>query len=314
MARPTRQQDMILNIARLRYEEGLAQNVISKQLGVSTATVSRCLTLAMETGLVEVRIAAHTLRNPTLEAQMCHAFGLTHTVIVDNQETPTETRRVLAQAVARVIESLVVEGDVIGISDGDTTAAVALAARKIKPRHFDILPLVGGVGRAEEPSHSSEVCRTLAQTLGGQAWQLPVPALVDSAETAATLVALGHVRSTFTLMDRLSMAIFGIGAMSEHATVFRHGVLGPEYLQDIKNSGAVGSVCARFFGLRGEPINTAFDQRVLSIRLDQLLKTPCRVGVAIGRDKAAPVRAALKGGLLSILGLDAETARLVLEG
>jgi deoxyribonucleoside regulator len=313
MARPIRQQDMILKIARLRYEDRLAQNEISTLLGVSTATVSRCLALALDTGLVEVRIAAHTLRNRALEEQIIRKFGLTTAVIVDDQETMAETRRVLAQTVARVIESLIGEGDVIGVSDGDTTAAIAFSARKVRLKNFDILPLVGGVGRTEEASHSSEVCRSLAQALGGRAWQLPVPALVDSVETATTLVELAHVRDTFALMDRLSMAIFGIGAMSERATVFRHGVLGPQYMQDIKNSGAVGSICARFFGSDGEAISTGFDARILSLRLDQLLKTPCRIGVAVGADKAACVHAALKGKLVTVLGLDAATARLVLD-
>jgi deoxyribonucleoside regulator len=312
MTRPARQQDMILKIARLRYEDGLAQNEISKLLGVSTATISRCLALALDTGLVEVRIAAHSLRNSELERRMVRAFGLTNAIIVYDEETRAQTQRVLAQAVARSIEGLIVEGDVIGISDGDTTAAIALAARRIKPKNFDVLPLVGGVGRAEEPSHSSEVCRTLAQALGGRAWQLPVPALVDSEDTALTLMKLEHVRGTYDYMDRLSMAVFGIGAMSERATVFRHGVLGPEYLQDIKKLGAAGSICARFFDHTGMPLRTAFDQRILSLRLDQLLRTPCRIGVAVGADKAAPVLAALKGGLISVLGLDATTAKHVL--
>jgi deoxyribonucleoside regulator len=313
VARPTRQHDMVLKIARLRYEDRLAQNEIATLLGISTATVSRCLALALDSGLVEVRIAAHSLRNRALEEQMTRKFGLTTAVIVDGQETHSETRHVLAQAVARVIESLIGEGDVIGVSDGDTTAAIAFSARKLRLKNVDILPLVGGVGRTEEASHSSQVCRSLAQALGGRAWQLPVPALVDSLETATTLVELAHVRDTFALMDRLSMAIFGIGAMSERATVFRHGVLGPEYMQAIRNSGAVGSICARFFSSRGEPIATAFDARTLSLRLDQLLKTPCRIGVAVGADKAAPVHAALTGGLVSVLGLDTATAKLVLD-
>ena len=53
MSRTPRDEKTILRIARLRYEDGLLQNEIARELSLSEATVSRHLRLAMEMGLVE---------------------------------------------------------------------------------------------------------------------------------------------------------------------------------------------------------------------------------------------------------------------
>ncbi len=313
MPRPRRDDEMILRIARMRYEDRLPQMEIARQLGLSEATVSRCLKAAMDLGFVEIRVTSRGLRDTALEEQLARRFGLARAIVVRTGDTEAETRAVLGEAVARIVEDMLEPGTIVGVSDGDTVAEVAYAIRRGRSTGIDIVTLVGGVGRAEERSHSSQVARAMGSGTGGRVWLLPVPAVVDTPDMAQTLRNLSSVRDIFGMMERLSLAVFGIGDVSSHATLFRHGVVSLDHLRDINAGGAAGTVCARFFDEAGRPVLTGLDARTMSIPQEALLRAPTRLAVAIGAHKDRAIQAALKGGIVNALGTDTATARILLQ-
>jgi DNA-binding transcriptional regulator LsrR (DeoR family) len=81
---------------------------------------------------------------------------------------------------------------------------------------------------------------------------------------------------------------------------------------DLRNVGAVGEICARFFDIRGRPCVTSLDRRMVALDLSQLRALPLVVGVAGGRQKAAAILGAARGGYLKSLVTDEITARDVL--
>lgn len=313
MARHRRDDETILRIAQMRYDQRLPQNEIARALDISESTVSRALKAAMDLGFVEIQISPTGLRDFSLERRLTAAYGIDLAVVVQPRSGGTQTADVLGRAVARVIEERAQAGAVIGVSDGDTAAAVAAAVRRARSTDVDVVSLIGGVGAPQIPSHSSEVCRTLANGLGGRAWQLPVPAIVDGAEAAAHLKATSTVGAVFDLMGRANLALVGIGAISPFASVFRHGVIPGEKTEAIAAAGAVGTICGWFFGPRGELISTEFDDRTLSVAPRVLQRIPLRLGVAMHAVKAPAIRAALVGGWVNAIGLDSETAEELLR-
>lgn len=312
MARPPRDEETILRIARLRYESGLLQGEIAREVGLSEATVSRHLKEAMRLGFVEVRVASRAFRNVGLERRLTREFGLAAAVVVDAQTSSIEMSRVLGNAAARVLEDLLVSGSVVGVSNGDAVASVIGEARRSRSTNIDVVTLIGGVGRAEEPSHSGEICRSLAEKLGGRAWILPVPAVVDGAAVATTLRGTAAVQNVFALMERLSIAVVGIGAMTPNSSTFRHGLFTDAHLRDMVSRHAVGSICARFYDETGTPLPTELGARTMSMTLERLAQVPHRVAVAHGRDKVPAIRAAIRGGLINVLGTDGPTAEALL--
>jgi len=308
MARHRRDDETILRIAQMRYDQRLPQNEIARALDISESTVSRALKAAMDLGFVEIQISPTGLRDFALERRLAHAYGVDFAVVVQPRAGGAQTADVLGRAVARVIEERSTSGAVIGVSDGDTVAAVAAATRRGKSSDIDVVSLIGGVGAPQIPSHSSEVCRTLANGLGGRAWQLPVPAIVDGAEAAEALKQTSTVGAVFDLMARANLALVGIGAISPRATVFRHGVIAEGNIASIAAHGAVGTICGWFYGADGEVISTAYDERTLSVPPKVLKAVPTRLGVAMHVAKAPAIRAALVGRWINAVGLDAETA------
>lgn len=312
MPRQRRDDDLILRIARMRYDQRLPQNEIARALALSESTISRALKAAMDLGFVEIQISASGRRDFALERRLVNSFGLDLAVVVQARADDAASYAMLGRAVARIVEEKVESGMVIGVSDGDTVAAIAAAIRRGRTADIDVVSLIGGVGAPQVKSHSSDICRAMASGLGARAWHLPVPAIVDHAEAAAALRAQSSVHAVFALMARTGLALVGVGAISPRATVFRHGVLGPDALAGVAAAGAAGTICGRFFGRRGEPIATPFDERTLAIPLSELRAVPLRIGVAVGSGKAASLRAAA-GTILNGLALDAQTAEALLS-
>jgi deoxyribonucleoside regulator len=313
MARNRRDDDLILRIARMRYDQKLPQHEIAKALAVSESTISRSLKAAMDLGFVEIQITPYAMRDFELERRLVQRFGLEFAVVVQLRDGIANSYEILGRALARTIEERLVPGAVLGVSDGDTVAAVAAAIRRGKTSDVDVVSLIGGVGAPQIPSHSSEVCRMLAAGLGARAWQMPVPAVVDDANAARVLMETSTVRAVFDLMRRLSIAIVGVGSISPRATVFRHGVIDQSYIKTIAARGAIGTICGRFYGADGKPVASDFDDRTLAISLEDLARIPLGIAAAVGSNKAAAIRAAISGRIVNALGTDSDTARAMLE-
>jgi deoxyribonucleoside regulator len=312
MPRPRRSEDMIVQIARLRYEQRLPQTEIARMLEISEATVSRALKSALDMGYVEIQVAPKAFRDALLERRLKLHMGLKLAVVVEDRPNPLHAVDTLGKAVARILEDVLKPGDVLGVSDGATVAAIAAATRKVSAADIDVVALVGGVGAPEHFSHSSDVCRRMASGLGARAWQLPVPAIVEEDATARVLHDAGTVKGVFNMMDRMAVAIVGVGAISANATVFREGFIESAKLEEIRAHGAVGTICARFFGSHGQPVGTEFDSRTMSISLEGLARVPLRIAAAVSPLKAEAIRAAVGGGLINAVATDAETAKALI--
>ncbi|MBL8574233.1 MAG: MarR family transcriptional regulator, partial [Hyphomicrobiaceae bacterium] len=310
MPRPKRNDDFILKIARMRYEDRMAQNEIARELNLAESTISRALKDAFDLGFIEIRVAPHALRNAELERQIIAKLDLKMAIVIDELPSPADTLRRLGGAVARVIEQRLSAGDVVGVSDGATLAMVAAEATRGRSTDIDVVSLIGGIGRPEEESHSSEVCRTFSAAVGGRAWQLPAPAIVDDAHVANTLKGMSTIKPVFDLMDRLTWAVFGVGAMGTgSSTVVRAGVITGGDIEQAVGVGAVGTICARFYDARGIPVPSDLDARTLAISLDGLRRTRNRIAVASGLDKIAPLVAARRGDIFNGIGTDSRTAK-----
>ncbi|MEQ8699287.1 MAG: sugar-binding transcriptional regulator [Bauldia litoralis] len=308
-----RDQEAIIRIARMRYEEKRSQQEIARHLGVSTSTVSRSLRQAMALGFVEIRVVPQSTRRNDYERLLQERFGLETVIVVASGNEESATLETLGRAVADYLMTLLRPDAVIGVSDGRTTAAVARHVRRTDLSGIEVVPLIGGVGGAKLPTHPYEVALTLAHGLGVANRPLPVPAAVDSEETAAALLASPIVRTAFEVIARCDVALVGVGTISKDAAIVRHGVVSAEDMETARTQlKAAGTVCARFYDSKGASIPSWIDSRMLTVTLEQLKAVPWRLGVAIGAGKVSAMKAAVDGGLFNVLGTDEQTAAALL--
>jgi DNA-binding transcriptional regulator LsrR (DeoR family) len=114
--------------------------------------------------------------------------------------------------------------------------------------------------------------------------------------------------------DELTLALVGIGGLEPSALLAQSGnAICASEAEDLRERGAVGDICFRFFDAGGRAVDSPLDARVLGIAPEQLHAIPRRIGVAGGAQKYPAVRAALRGGWINVLITDAASAQRLAE-
>jgi DNA-binding transcriptional regulator LsrR (DeoR family) len=295
------------------YLDGRDQREIAELLTVSRSTVSRLLTSARERGIVRISVDDYDPCDGRLEARLREHYDLRHAIVVRTLGRPGENVRGLvgyfaAPAVSRLIES----GMTLGVAGGRTLGdLVGYLRPKPEVRNLTAVQLMGYIGPTATGIDAPELSRALADRFGGTFYTLTAPAFVQDGPARDMLLAHEHIRQVWGLFGSLDLAFVGIGSLEESAFVER-GMLGPADRARLRDAGAVGEVCGRFFDRNGRECATEYRDRVLSIDLDVLRRRPDVVGVTNGPRRAAAVRAALRGGLITSLVIDDVGAAAVL--
>jgi DNA-binding transcriptional regulator LsrR (DeoR family) len=305
---PRRERDLILQIARMRFEERRSQRDIAKRLNTSEATVSRALKDAFDLELVEVRVRTPTDRKADLERALVDRFGLLQAVVVDTCNDPRHTLDALGRAVGEAMSLDIADNMIIGVGDGESAASVAAAFPRLWLTDVEVVPLIGGVGQLDIPSHPIEVARTIAARLNCRVRQLPAPAVVPDASTAAQIIKAPAVADAFEAMKRCAIAVVGISPIDSDTSMVRHGALTKNELEMIAATGAAGMICARAYDKKGAHIRSDLDARTLAISFDAFRSIPKRWVVGSGQAKAPALRAAFEGGIVTACGTDSAVA------
>jgi len=309
---PKRDKELILQIARMRFEDRYAQREIARRLRISEATVSRALKEAFELDLIEVRIRMATDRNTTLERALVKRFGLQRAVVVENHNEPRHTLTALGRVVGEMLALDLVDDLTIGVGDGESAAAVAAGLPHLWLRNVEVVPLIGGVGQLDVATHPVEIAREVAKRLNGRLRQLPAPAVMPDASAASHVMRASAVADAFEAMKRCRLALVGIGPIDRMTSMVRHGALTLSELEAIAALGAVGMICARAYDQGGRHILSDLDARTLAISFEDFKKIPMRWVIGTGSSKIPALHAAFTGTIVTACGVDAATASQLL--
>jgi lsr operon transcriptional repressor len=111
------------------------------------------------------------------------------------------------------------------------------------------------------------------------------------------------------------IALVGIGTTeTEYSSFYLSGLLTEKELTIIRRNGVVGDVAGNYYYKDGSPYMDEFLSRMITIRREDLVRIPVRIGIAGGPGKVEAIRAALISRLVNSLVTDSVTARQVLEG
>jgi len=149
----------------------------------------------------------------------------------------------------------------------------------------------------------------LVQVTGAKATYLPAPGLVTSDATRRALLEEDSIAQAIDAFPHLTVLLAGIGSLLPSALLRASGnAVSSEDEELLREEGAVGDVCMRYFDAEGAPVKSHLDDRILGIDSAALLAIPRRIGVAGGRRKHEAIRAALLGGWINTLVTDSATA------
>jgi DNA-binding transcriptional regulator LsrR (DeoR family) len=307
---------LITKIARLYYDQALTQPEIAAQLDLSQATVSRLLKRARDEGIVRVTVNVPLGAYPLLEEELQRKYGLKEALVVDSlAEDGEQLLRDIGAAAAYYLETTLRAGDLIGISSWSATLLAMVDALHPPPRlaNVRVLQILGGLGNPSAKVYASRLIDRLANLVRGEAVLLPAPGIVSSPDAVPILQRDPYVRAVRDLFDQVSIALVGIGTVEPSGLLASSGnIYSPEELDLLRQAGAVGDICLRFFDHGGTSVITPLNDRVIGMALEQLRQVKRAVGIAGGQRKLAAIRGALRGGWINVLITDRATAEQLL--
>lgn len=313
------EQRLMTKIAKMYFEWDLHQTDIARQLGISQATVSRLFKRAKEEGIVRISVSVPAGVNADLEAQLIKKYALKDAIVVDVlRDDENLIMRDIGASAAYYVENLIKDNEVIGISSWSSSLLATIDAMQPPvpaKKGVKVVQILGGVGNPSAEMHATRLTSRLASLVNGSAIFLPAPGVVGTEAALQVLLEDLYVKEAMGLFNHVTMALVGIGALEPSRLLNQSGNIFTQEEQDYLSShGAVGDILLRFFDEHGEPVESSFNHRVISMQLEQLKRVDRSIGVAGGIRKYKAVLGALNGHWINVLITDRTTAeKLVLE-
>lgn len=313
MPDPRTEDRLLFEIAHLYYEEQLTQNEIAARLNLSRPKISRLLKEARERGLVKVLILDPFSNLSRLERELIVTFGL-KAARVAPAPMPDDMliKQAAAQEAAAFIPRFLACGDIIGVSWGTSLYELVRIFPASPLRSSIVVQLNGGVDNANTRNHASEIVQGLAQRLQAEAYTLPCPAIVGEPEIRAAFLQDERLARVLELGRKATKALVSVGVPGPQSVLVQAGYFSKEDIAALKNKGAVGDICSRYFDINGQVCDPALDNRTIGISLEELRQIPCVIAIAAGVGKGKGLLGALRGGYIDVLVTDAVTATEVL--
>lgn len=299
----------------LHFIDGMKQNDIATALNLSPSKVNRLIAQGRKLGMVKIAVESPFQRLVDIEKRLAELAGLGGAVVTPTVVGSAEsTLQQVGRAAANHLLETLRDGDVIAITGGKAVSAVV---ENMQPeRSFDVtvVPLTGGV-QGKHYTDVNHLATRMAERLGGSTLLLHAPLFAESRAQRDLLMDMASVREVFDRARNAAIALVGIGSIQTPGSSYYDLHPGPDQDRDaLVNSGAAGEFLAHLIredgGIADYPPNT----RLVAVTPAELARCRSVVGVASGREKVRPIRAALNGGYLKSLVVDEETANAVLDG
>lgn len=312
-----RDPSKLLAAARLYYLERRSQAEIAARMGISRSSVSRMLSEAQQQGIVEIRINDPGGRVHELEQDLQNKFGLrdlrvanaglTHGLRLDDQ-VGTQASRLLLEHLK--------DSMTVALSWGHALQAMVYATTSDQEHQgLTLVQLVGGLSSVRNEISGQELVRELAVRLGAGYRFLHAPAVLESSTSRDALLGEPSIADVLKSAVRADLAVVGIGTPTHgsSAAILDSLSLSEDEQRRFWDAHPVGDIAARYYGPSGEPVHGPVEDRILGVRLEDLIAIPHVIGVAQGRAKAPGVLGALRGHLIDSLVCDEVLARHLLS-
>lgn len=300
-------------IARRYYIDGLSQQEIAVEFGISRPTVSNILKKCRELGIVTIKIEEYFPYSTSLGDELKGRFALEDVLILSASPDQSITQDVGSIA-GEYATSLLKEGIKIGISWGTSLYHMVQNIPQLTIKHSSVVQLSGGFGAALPQYDGSELAREFSKRIGGTYYPLQCPVIVNDVVVKEYLLKELGIRETLQQTKHLDVAFVGISSNDPNqSAMVRAGFISGGEAKEIQSAGAVGHICGYSYDKQGKLLHISYNHRIIGINFDDFLAIPKRVGVAYGIKKAEAIKCSLQGKHITTLITDEITAKQVLK-
>ena len=306
-----------LRAAQLYYLQDITMEAIAAELHTSRSSVSRLLSFARETGLVEIQVKSPADRVSTVQQHIRERFGATaHIVPVPKSTNEVDRLERVALSAARILTPLFDSNMTLGIAWGNTISAVSRHLPDKVTHNSSVVQLNGAANTLTTGiEYASEIMSRFGNAYGAAVEQFPVPAFFDDPATKDAMWRERAIRRVLDLQSRMDIAVFGLGAAYSDVPSHVHigGYLDEADYASLSADGVVGDIAAEFYRSDGSYDGIAINSRSSGPSLALIARVPRRIGIVSGKSKLPALRGALAGSFITDLIIDEPTAHLLLE-
>ncbi len=302
-----------LTAAQLYYVQNRTMEAIASELRVSRSSVSRLLTYARETGLVDIRVRSPQNAIDHVARQIAHLYGVTaHIVPMPERVSDMERLERVSVSAARLLGQVLDSSMTLGVAWGRTVGEVS---RHLLPAELQDMSVVqlNGAGNSQSTgvTYITEMLHRFGSAFNAATYYLPVPAFFDDPETKQALWRERSIRHVLDMQKRMDVALFSLGAPQAEIPSQVHfgGYLEASDLKTLWRERVVGDVATVFYRDDGSYRDITLNARSSGIDLELLKAAPRRICVIAGKAKVASLRGALAAGLITDLVLDQGAAQ-----
>ncbi len=307
---------LMVNVARMYHREGLKQDEIARDVGVSRASVSMILAEAKRQGIVEITIRNPLADDEELADRLVRRFELRRCVVVPTANRTTDVlMELVAGRAVPVFNEYLRPGDTVGIAWGRTCHAFMSSYESLDfPHSTEVIPLVGGSKRILEPYQLNEMVRVFAEKLRGTPHFVHAPALAESHDDYRLYMNSTSMRQIGEKWKTVDIAVVSCGVPPVTTEFDGSAVEGSRCDADrTPDELPIGDICARYYDIKGRFVTSEVTNRTIAIPPDALAAIPTVICVVGSVEKAYSTIGALRTGTIDVLVIDEQTARAVLR-
>ena len=287
-------KELYIKIAHWYYTLGMTQDEIAKRLSFTRQKVNRIINSLVDMGIVSITVNGYNASHANYECVLEEHFHLRRVIISESYDRENDILPTLADRAAQYLGPIIQPEMAIGVSWGETLAAVIARLPYQQKSGCSIVQMVGAQNLLEDRMvKSDEIARSLANKLDCSCYMFYAPVLVDYPETKKMLMKERSIRKTYEWMEKCDIALFGIGRL--------------------RADGFVGDVCMNPVRMDGSWDNSFIKDRVNNAGMDILKKIPNVIIIAGGADKVDAIIGSLYSGVVDTLIIDDLTAERMVK-
>ncbi|MCQ2492337.1 MAG: hypothetical protein MJ087_04795 [Lachnospiraceae bacterium] len=303
-------ENLMIEIAKLYYENNLTQAQIATKLSISRSLISKTQKKKKNMGIVEVIIHSEVIRpHKDLEDLLKQLLGMRHVRICDIPVSG-EIENALAQEANTLLKPRLSSAKTVVVCGGQTIRAMANSfSSELEYPNLTFVPASGGLGECFWDSDPNHHVATFASKCGAQQAQLYAPVFVDSVEAKEILTRQYFLKNVLERAKQADIALVGIGKPFSAVALLEHQP--PNILEDLtqKKAQICGDINFNCFDNDGNTLACRWNQQIIGLSLEEIKNIPTVICIASGTDKIVPIITGAKNHFFNSLVIDLTLAK-----
>ena len=313
--RKAQQLELLAEVCSLYYEQEMTQAEIAEKFFISRSRVSRLLTMAREEGVISFNIKHFGERCFEFEQMFKRKYQLDDIFILnsDGHDEP-QMRTLMGEMAASYIHKHLKPRQTVGISWGKSIEQTVAALKPAPYLNLEVVQVIGGILVQNPVINIPRLLGTMVEKFGATGVALNAPLLLDSPEACRLMKLQPSIAFALDKARKADIILTGIGGVNKDTLSYLwSGIDTDREFQPLRERGAVGFICAQAFDIHGKTCCPEFNQRVVSLTLDELKHSKKVVSISGGVRKGAAVLGALRTGIINVLVTDLASVREIIR-